>query len=404
MPQPPNMNQMLQQVQKMQQDMMAAQEQLKNESVEASAGGGMVKVVVSGDLEVKAITIDPTAIDPEDAELLQDLVLAAVNEALRSAQELAASSKMGGLTGGARRSAAWAASAASGLGGMSACAVYAPADPAAGHRARQAAGHRRRTAQRLAFHILRADAEDANALADAIREVKEKIGLCEICFNLAEGPRCTICSDERRDASVICVVEEPGDVIPIERTHEFRGPLPRARRSAVADRRRRPRGPEARRAVHAREQRGGRARGRARHEPDDDGRGDRAAHRRPPARARAGRHGHAAGQRPAGRRRPRVRRRGHARPRVRRAPRGLSRSAARRATPARSSLEAPPGACARTRSHRRGPWSRRGGVGSRTRGRGVVARPAAEPPQDASAVARATAGSASWPWQRRPFT
>ena len=80
-----------------------------------------------------------------------------------------------------------------------------------------------RTAQRLAFHILRAEPEDAVALADAIREVKEKIGFCEICFNLAEGPRCTICSDERRDPSVICVVEEAGDVIPIERTHEFRG-------------------------------------------------------------------------------------------------------------------------------------------------------------------------------------
>jgi recombination protein RecR len=80
-----------------------------------------------------------------------------------------------------------------------------------------------RTAQRLAFHILRTDPQDAVLLADAIREVKEKIGLCEVCFNLAEGPRCTICLDERRDGSLICVVEEPGDVIPIERTHEFRG-------------------------------------------------------------------------------------------------------------------------------------------------------------------------------------
>ena len=80
-----------------------------------------------------------------------------------------------------------------------------------------------RTAQRLAFHILRASTEDATALADAIRDVKEKIGPCEVCFNLAEGPRCTICADERRDASLICVVEEAGDVIPIERTHEFRG-------------------------------------------------------------------------------------------------------------------------------------------------------------------------------------
>jgi recombination protein RecR len=80
-----------------------------------------------------------------------------------------------------------------------------------------------RTAQRLAFHILRTDAEDATALADAIREVKERIGLCEICFNLADEARCRICSDERRDAEMICVVEEPGDVIPIERTHEYRG-------------------------------------------------------------------------------------------------------------------------------------------------------------------------------------
>lgn len=80
-----------------------------------------------------------------------------------------------------------------------------------------------RTAQRLAFHILRVPDEEAFALADAIREVKEKVGLCEVCFNLAEGPRCQICLDERRDPSVICVVEEPADVIPIERTHEYRG-------------------------------------------------------------------------------------------------------------------------------------------------------------------------------------
>ncbi|HLJ03382.1 MAG TPA: recombination mediator RecR [Solirubrobacteraceae bacterium] len=80
-----------------------------------------------------------------------------------------------------------------------------------------------RTAQRLAFHILRVDASDAIALAEAIREVKERIGLCEVCFNLADGPRCRICSDERRDRELICVVEEPSDVISIERTHEFRG-------------------------------------------------------------------------------------------------------------------------------------------------------------------------------------
>ncbi len=80
-----------------------------------------------------------------------------------------------------------------------------------------------RTAQRLAFHLLRLSNEDAFALADAIREVKQRIGLCEVCFNLADGPRCRICADERRDPELICVVEEPSDVISIERTHEFRG-------------------------------------------------------------------------------------------------------------------------------------------------------------------------------------
>jgi len=80
-----------------------------------------------------------------------------------------------------------------------------------------------RTAQRLAFHILRASDDDALALAEAIRDVKVKVGLCEVCFNLAEESRCRICLDERRDRNLICVVEEPQDVIPIERTHEYRG-------------------------------------------------------------------------------------------------------------------------------------------------------------------------------------
>jgi recombination protein RecR len=80
-----------------------------------------------------------------------------------------------------------------------------------------------RTAQRLAFHILRASDEDASALAASIREVKERVGLCEVCFNLAEGPRCRICEDQRRDSALICVVEEAGDVISVERTHEYRG-------------------------------------------------------------------------------------------------------------------------------------------------------------------------------------
>jgi len=94
-----DVNSLLKQAQQMQAEMAKAQEQLAAEEVEASAGGGMVKVKISGDLKLKEIVIDPEAIDPDESELLAEMVLAAVNEAIRSAQELAGS-KMGGITGG----------------------------------------------------------------------------------------------------------------------------------------------------------------------------------------------------------------------------------------------------------------------------------------------------------------
>src|ERR671923_2256673 len=100
-----DLNAMMKQVQQMQAEMAAAQEKLKDEVVEASAGGGMVKVKMSGDLRLLEVAIDPEAIDPDEAELLQDMILAAVNEAIRSAQELA-TNKLGGIAG------------AGGLGGL----------------------------------------------------------------------------------------------------------------------------------------------------------------------------------------------------------------------------------------------------------------------------------------------
>jgi DNA-binding YbaB/EbfC family protein len=98
MPQP-NMQQMLKQVQKMQADMARAQEEIAAAEVQASSGGGMVTVTMTGNLEVKSIRIEPAAIDPDDPDLLSDLVMAAVNEALRSAQQLAAQ-RMERATGG----------------------------------------------------------------------------------------------------------------------------------------------------------------------------------------------------------------------------------------------------------------------------------------------------------------
>jgi len=94
-----DLNAMMKQAQQMQAEMNEAQEKLKDEEVEASAGGGMVKVKMTGDMRLLEIAIDPEAIDPEDPELLQDMVMAAVNEGIRAAQELA-STRLGGIMGG----------------------------------------------------------------------------------------------------------------------------------------------------------------------------------------------------------------------------------------------------------------------------------------------------------------
>jgi nucleoid-associated protein EbfC len=116
MPQPPNLGALLQQAQKMQEEMLAAQEKLKDEVVEASAGGGMVKVTMSGDLVLKSLAIDPDAVDPDDVEMLQDMVQAAINEALRQATEL--QNKLSGAAGMDPTAALDALGGLGGLGGL----------------------------------------------------------------------------------------------------------------------------------------------------------------------------------------------------------------------------------------------------------------------------------------------
>jgi recombination protein RecR len=80
-----------------------------------------------------------------------------------------------------------------------------------------------KSAQRLAFHLLKAPAEEAHGLADAIVAAKQKVAICKTCFNVSEGEQCNFCRDPKRDATIVCVVEEPGDIIAVERTQEFRG-------------------------------------------------------------------------------------------------------------------------------------------------------------------------------------
>ena len=180
-----------------------------------------------------------------------------------------------------------------------------------------------RTAQRLAFHLLRVPPEEALALAEAIRVVKERVGFCTECFNLSEEPLCRFCSDARRDRSLICVVEAPSDIVPIERTAEYRGlyhvlggalsPIdgvdPEHLRIAELLARVERAGDELHEVVLATN-------------PTMTG---EATAQYVAERLRGKVRDHAPGQRPSGRRRPRVRGRGDARARVRRPPRGLRR-------------------------------------------------------------------------------
>ena len=309
MPQPPNLGALLQQAQKMQEEMMAAQEKLKDERVEASAGGGMVKVVMSGDLELKSLAIDPDAVDPEDVEMLQDMVLAAVNEALRQAMELqgkasgmggmdpsAALDALGGLggLGGARRRAAAAGCRAArrptaprGAGRGSSCSPR----PSSAWSPSSASSPASATAPRSGSRSTCCARRPRTPTRSPTRSARSRSA--SACARSAStSPRARAArsaQDERRDAALICVVEEPGDVIPIERTHEYRGryhvlggalsPIdgvePEDLKLAAALRARRARRPAG-------------ARGRARHQPDHDRRGDGAAHRRRAAPARPG--------------------------------------------------------------------------------------------------------------------
>ncbi len=237
-----NPQKMLKQMQKMQEDMARVQAELQQESVTASAGGGAVTARVSGGLELLEITIDPAAVDPEDVELLQDVIVAAVNEAMRSAQQLA-QDRLGTVAGGL-----------SGLGHPRPLGrgrrrrVLTPSIERLVAELARLPGIGPRSAQRLAFHMMKAPPERARGLAEAIVDMTERLRPCSVCFSFAEAELCPICADPRRDPTLLCAVEEPSAILPIERTNEYRGRYHVLGGRAVADRRRRPRGPAHRRA------------------------------------------------------------------------------------------------------------------------------------------------------------
>ena len=237
MPQPPNFNKMMKQVQQMQADMAKAQEQLKDEVVEASAGGGMVTVKVSGDLEVQGDQDRSGSGRPRGRR-------APPGHGARG-HERGAPLRAGARQPQARRAhAAGSTSAASGCPAFSRPPMYAAPVDRLITELSKLPGIGQRTAQRLAFHLLRTSEQDALGLAEAIREVKERIGLCEVCFNLSRG---TALPDlPGRAARPVSDLRRRGaGRRDPDRAHaRVPGRLPRARRRALADRRHRPRGPQ----------------------------------------------------------------------------------------------------------------------------------------------------------------
>src|SRR3954468_16847148 len=204
--------------QQMQQEMLRIQGELETTLVDGTAGGGVVSVTVTGKQELVSVTIDPSAVDPEDVEMLQDLVVSAVNDALRASQEVAAE-KMAAVTGGLK---------IPGLGGagevhrLVTSAVIEPVARLIESFARLP-GIGPKTAQRLTYHLLRAPDAEARALARALIAVRDEVVFCDRCFNISDAPLCPICRDPARDDGRLCIVEEPLDVLAIERTGEFRG-------------------------------------------------------------------------------------------------------------------------------------------------------------------------------------
>ncbi|KAF9127680.1 hypothetical protein BGX30_014686, partial [Mortierella sp. GBA39] len=152
----------------MQEQMLKAQEELADKKVEGTSGGGVVTVEMNGHKKLLSITIKPEAVDPDDVEMLQDLVMTAVNDALSKADEIA-NADMGKFTGG----------------------MKIP--------------------------------DDVIDFAKALVSVKRNLTYCSVCCNITDTDPCRICQDKTRDPSVICVVQDPKDLVAMERTKEFNG-------------------------------------------------------------------------------------------------------------------------------------------------------------------------------------
>ena len=206
-----NMNQVLKQAQKMQDDITALQADLEEREFSASVGGGAVEITINGKRNVLKLDIKPEVVDPDDVEMLQDLIMSAFNEAVRILNETS-DAEMQKLTGGV------SFPDFSDMADSNALPLVLLAEQFA-----KLPGIGMKSAQKLAYHVMSMTDTEAQAFADAVIHAHKTVHTCKMCQNLTDKELCPICANEGRDHSLICVVETPKDITAFERTKEYNG-------------------------------------------------------------------------------------------------------------------------------------------------------------------------------------
>ena len=209
----PDPNAMMRQVQKMQDDIRAKQEELEAKEYTGTASGEMVTVTMNGKHEITAVKIKPEAVDPDDIEMLEDLIAAAVNSA-SDAVDKDSEEEMSKMTGGPEHPRP-----------AERHTMFQKTEPLENlvDQFARFPGIGRKSAVRMAYQVMSMPAEQAMELAQAIEHAKKDLHRCRICQDFTTGDVCKICASQKRDRSVICVVESPRDIKAIERTHEYNG-------------------------------------------------------------------------------------------------------------------------------------------------------------------------------------
>ena len=210
---PGNMNNLMKQAQKMQRQMEENQKALEEKEFTAAAGGGAVEVTISGKREVTKVKLAEEVVDPDDIEMLEDLIVAATNEALRKVEQ-ENQAVMSKLTGGL-----------GGLGGGLSILMeyYSSHINKLIEQFSHLPGIGTKSAQRLAFHIMNMPKEQVQQLTNAITDARMNVQYCKCCYTLTDKEMCPICSNPKRDHSTIMVVENTRDLAAYEKTGKFDG-------------------------------------------------------------------------------------------------------------------------------------------------------------------------------------